>query len=197
LGISVILAYQLPKSFGFILGSYYLLTIAYSFKLKQVVLIDIITLAALYTARIIAGAMAISVPLSFWLLLFSVFLFFSLALVKRYAELDLRQRQGKLKAVGRGYHIEDLPILHSIGTASGYLCVLVLALYINSPSVLALYKHPEIIWLLCILLLYWVSRIWLKAHRGQMHDDPVIFALKDKTSIGIGILSALAVWLAI
>ncbi|WP_347986878.1 UbiA family prenyltransferase [Methylomonas sp. AM2-LC] len=194
---ALLIASQLPVRFCEVLGAYYTLTLAYSFGLKRIVLIDTITLAGLYTARIIAGATAIAVPLSFWLLLFSVFLFFSLALVKRYAELDAMQRQGKLKAAGRGYHIEDLPILHSLGTASGNLCVLVLALYINSPEVQSLYHHPQAIWMLCVLLLYWISRVWLKAHRGKMHDDPVVFAMKDRISLAVGALAAIAVTLAV
>lgn len=194
---TVLLAASLPATFWLVLAGYYVLTVAYSFGLKRVVLVDTITLAALYTVRIVAGAIAISVPLSFWLLLFAVFLFFSLALVKRYAELDALQRQGKLKAAGRGYHIEDLPILHSLGAAAGYLCVLVLALYINSPAVTSLYRHPEAIWFLCVLLLYWISRVWLQAHRGKMHDDPVVFALKDKASLSIGALAAITVLLAV
>jgi uncharacterized protein (TIRG00374 family) len=195
--IASFIASQLPIRYCLVLAAYYLLTLAYSFGLKRIVLIDTISLAGLYTARIIAGAGAIAVPLSFWLLLFSVFLFFSLALVKRYAELDGMQRKGKLKAVGRGYHIEDLPILHSLGTASGNLCVLVLALYINSPEVQSLYKHPQAIWTLCVLMLYWISRVWLKAHRGKMHDDPVVFAMKDSISIAIGLISAIVVSLAV
>ncbi len=194
---AALFAYSLPMKFWIVLGGYYILTVAYSFGLKRVVLIDTITLAGLYTVRIIAGAKAIDVQLSFWLLLFSVFLFLSLALVKRYAELDAMQRQGKLTAAGRGYHVEDLPILHSMGTASGYLCVLVLALYINSPIIESLYRHPQVIWFLCVLLLYWISRVWLITHRGQMHDDPVVFAMKDKTSLAIGVLAAATVILAV
>lgn len=190
-------AATLPWKFWLILGGYYVLTLAYSFGVKRIVLIDTITLAGLYTARIIAGATAISVPLTFWLLLFSVFLFFSLALVKRYAELDNMLRQGKLKAAGRGYHVDDLPILHSLGTASGNMCVLVLALYINSPAVESLYRQPHMIWFLCVLLLYWISRIWLKTHRGKMHDDPVVFAMKDKISLLIGMLAAITIYLAV
>lgn len=190
-------AASLPPLFWLVLAVYYALTVVYSFGLKRVVLIDTITLAGLYTIRIVAGAMAVDVVLSFWLLLFSVFLFLSLALVKRYAELDAMQRQGKLKAAGRGYHIEDLPILHSLGTASGYLCVLIMALYINSPAVESLYRHPQAIWFLCVLLLYWISRVWLKAHRGNMHDDPVIFALKDRVSIAVGVLAGITVFIAI
>ncbi len=194
---AALLAANLPQLFWIALIVYYALTVAYSFGLKRVVLVDTITLAALYTLRIVAGAMAVNVPLSFWLLLFAVFLFFSLALVKRYAELDAAQRLGKLNAAGRGYHIEDLPTLHSLGISSGYLCVLVLALYINSPIVDSMYQNPEAIWFLCVLLLYWISRVWLEAHRGRMHDDPVVFALKDKSSLAIGILAALTVLLAV
>jgi 4-hydroxybenzoate polyprenyltransferase len=159
-------------------------------------MVDTITLAGLYTSRIVAGAQAILVPLSFWLLLFSVFLFFSLALVKRYIELDGLRRQGKLKAAGRGYRVDDLQVLLSLGAASGNVCVLVLALYINSPAISALYRHPQVIWFLCILMFYWICRIWFKAHRGEVHDDPVLFALKDRTSLLIALLALATVWVA-
>ncbi|MET3106077.1 4-hydroxybenzoate polyprenyltransferase/phosphoserine phosphatase [Oxalobacteraceae bacterium GrIS 2.11] len=192
----VLFAHALPVKFWIALGAYYSLTVAYSFGLKSVALIDTIALAGLYTVRIVAGAKAIDVALSFWLLLFSVFLFLSLALVKRYAELDALQRQGKLKAAGRGYHVEDLPILQSMGAASGFLCVLILALYINSPEVLKLYRLPQVIWFLCVLLLFWISRVWLITHRGDMHDDPVVFAIKDPVSIVVGVLVGLTVLIA-
>jgi 4-hydroxybenzoate polyprenyltransferase len=139
----------------------------------------------------------VSVPLSFWLLLFSVFLFLSLAFVKRFAELDALRRQQRLRAVGRGYHIEDLSLLQSLGTASGYLSVLVLALYINSPDIQSLYHRPKFIWMLCVLMLYWVSRVWMTAQRGAMHDDPVVFALKDRASLVIGLLAVITVSLAV
>lgn len=193
---AIILSRDLPVMFWMVLVGYYVLTVAYSFSLKSLVLVDTITLAGLYTVRIAAGAMAIDVSLSFWLLLFSIFLFFSLALVKRYAELDAMQREGKLKAAGRSYHVEDLPILHSLGTASGNLCVLVLALYINSPVITELYRHPKVIWFLCVLLLFWISRVWLITHRGEMHDDPVLFALKDKVSLMVGVLAVATVMMA-
>jgi 4-hydroxybenzoate polyprenyltransferase/phosphoserine phosphatase len=195
--LSVLLASLLPARFFIVLCTYYVLTTAYSFSLKRVVLVDVLALAGLYAVRVIAGAAAVNVPLSFWLLLFSVFLFLSLAMVKRYSELVIMREQGKLHAVGRGYVVEDLPILQSLGTASGYLCVLVLALYLNTPDVEALYRRPQVIWLLCVLLLYWVSRMWLKAHGGAMHDDPLVFALKDRISLGVGLLSAVTVLLAI
>jgi 4-hydroxybenzoate polyprenyltransferase/phosphoserine phosphatase len=191
------LAAILPTDFQLVLGGYFLLTLAYSFYLKRTVFVDVISLAGLYTSRIVAGAAAIDVPVTFWLLLFSVFIFLSLALVKRFTELDSLRRAEKLRMAGRGYHVEDLPILHSLGTAAGYLSVLVLALYINSPATAALYRHPERIWLLCILLLYWISRVWIRAHRGQMHEDPVVFALKDPISLAVGVIGALSALLAI
>ncbi|HEY8101118.1 MAG TPA: UbiA family prenyltransferase [Burkholderiaceae bacterium] len=190
---AIVLALQLPHNFLLVLLCYYALTLAYSFVLKRIELLDTIALAGLYTIRIVAGAAAVDVPLSFWLLLFSIFLFLSLALVKRYAELDSMLRQGKLKAAGRGYLVEDLTILDSMGAASGYLCVIILALYINSPDVEVLYSHPKIIWFLCVLLLYWISRVWLRAHRGTMHDDPLVFALKDPVSLVVAALSAATV----
>jgi 4-hydroxybenzoate polyprenyltransferase len=187
----------LSDSFIAVLACYYALTAAYSLFLKGKVLLDALVLACLYTLRIVAGAAAVEVPLSFWMLLFSIFLFLSLALVKRYAELDGLQKQGQLQAAGRGYEVSDLPILQSLGCASGYLSVLVLALYVNSPEVDALYRHPTIIWTLCVPLLFWISRVWMTAQRGGMHDDPVVFALKDPLSIGIGCLGVLIAILAL
>lgn len=191
-----LIAYAISELFLLCLVGYYLLTLAYSFRLKTILMLDTIALAGLYTSRIIAGAAAIPVALSFWLLLFSVFLFLSLALVKRYAELEGMRRRQQLKASGRGYHVEDLSALQSFGAASGYLSVLVLALYINSPEVAALYAHPKVIWALCVLMLYWISRMWIKTHRGEMHDDPVVYALRDKISLGIGVLAAVSVFAA-
>lgn len=193
---AAVLASFLPPEFRLVLVCYYGLTLAYSFGLKRVVLVDTLVLAALYTIRIVAGAAAVDVPLSFWLLLFSVFLFLSLALVKRYAELDATRQRGELAAAGRGYVVDDLTLLHSMGAASGYLCVLILALYINSPEVTLLYHYPQRIWPLCLLLLYWISRVWIKTHRGQMHDDPVVFALKDPISLLIAALGGLSILLA-
>jgi 4-hydroxybenzoate polyprenyltransferase/phosphoserine phosphatase len=197
LAIGVLLALALPEKFQLVFGTYYALTCAYSFGLKALVVVDAMALAGLYTLRIIAGAGAALVPLSFWLLLFSVFLFLSLALVKRYAELDSLRRQQRLRAAGRGYHVEDLSVLQSLGTSAGYLSVLVLALYINSPEIAALYERPKMIWILCVLILYWISRIWMKTHRGEMHDDPVVFALKDRISIVVAVLGVTAIALAV
>jgi 4-hydroxybenzoate polyprenyltransferase/phosphoserine phosphatase len=197
LGLAITIAAFLPDRFQLVFVTYYVVTVAYSFYLKGRVIVDAMALAGLYTLRIIAGAAAAAVPLSFWLLLFSVFLFLSLAFVKRFAELDSLRRQQRLRAAGRGYHVEDLPVLQSLGTSAGYLSVLVLALYINSPAIEGLYRQPKLIWLLCVLMLYWVSRVWMKAQRGEMHDDPVVFALKDKVSIAVGVLAVVTVALAI
>ncbi|HEY6924822.1 MAG TPA: UbiA family prenyltransferase, partial [Steroidobacteraceae bacterium] len=187
----------LPEKFQLSLVAYYVLTAAYSFALKSMLLVDTVALAGLYTLRVIAGAEAVSVALSFWLLLFSIFLFLSLAFVKRYAELDSLRRQQRLQALGRGYHVEDLSVLQSLGTAAGYLSVLVLALYINSPDIQALYHRPKAIWMLCVLMLYWISRIWMTAHRGKMHDDPVVYALKDRLSLVLGLIAAITIAIAI
>jgi 4-hydroxybenzoate polyprenyltransferase len=197
LALAALIAAFLPVKFELALGVYYVLTCAYSTILKRFLLVDAVALAGLYTLRIIGGAGAATVALSFWLLLFSVFLFLSLAFVKRYAELDSLRRRQKLQALGRGYRVEDLQVLQSFGTASGYLSVLVLALYINSPEIEPLYHRPKAIWMLCVLLLYWISRVWMTAHRGGMHDDPVVYALRDRVSLGLGLLAAITVAVAI
>jgi 4-hydroxybenzoate polyprenyltransferase len=190
-------ATSLPGEFRIALLTYYTLTLGYSLSLKGIVLVDAIALAGLYTLRIIAGAAAVNVPLSFWMLLYSVFLFLSLAFAKRFAELEGLQRQNRLRAIGRGYETGDLPFLQSLGSSAGYLSVLVLALYINSPDIQALYRQPKAIWLLCVVMLAWISRVWMKAQRGQMHDDPVVFALKDRVSLMLGLLATVAVGVAI
>lgn len=197
LACAVVIAAFLPEKFQVWLAAYYVLTAAYSFVLKRMLLVDAVALAGLYTLRIVAGAGAATVALSFWLLLFSVFLFLSLAFVKRYAELDALRRQQRLQALGRGYHVEDLSVLQSFGTAAGYLSVLVLALYINSPDILPLYHRPKVIWILCVLMLYWISRVWMTVHRGKMHDDPVVYALRDRVSLALGLVAAITVAIAI
>lgn len=177
----------LPIKFLIVLSIYYLLTVAYSFVLKRRMMIDVITLASLYTLRIIAGAKAVSINTSFWMLAFSMFMFLSLALVKRYSELYLARAKGHTnKIYGRGYYPSDLEMIAALGAASGYMSVMVLALYINDPSATILYRYPNLIWLTCPLLLLWISRVWMLAHRGQMHDDPIIFAIYDKLSLIIG-----------
>ncbi|CBL45223.1 prenyltransferase, UbiA family [gamma proteobacterium HdN1] len=188
---AIFLCLFLPAQFALVLAAYYALTFAYSFWLKRVVLIDVVTLALLYTIRIIAGAAAIAVPLSFWLLAFSTFLFLSLAILKRYTELLVMREKNATKALGRGYAVNDFELLASLGGSAGYLSVLVLALYINSPEIRALYPSPELMWPTCLIMLYWVSRVWIVAHRGNMNDDPIVFAIKDKTSLICGFLVAI------
>ncbi|HED36275.1 MAG TPA: UbiA family prenyltransferase [Gammaproteobacteria bacterium] len=161
---------------------YLILTLAYSFILKSYVLIDAIMLAALYTIRVIAGAAVIKVMPSFWLLAFSMFIFISLALVKRCSELYTLKEMKREAAEGRDYEVSDIPVLQAMGLASGFTSVLVIALFINSPEVIVRYSHPQILWLLCPALLYWISRIWLKTQRGEMHDDPIVFSIKDRGS---------------
>jgi len=176
----------LSKSFMASMGVYFALTVAYSLRLKQVPIVDVLTLAMLYTMRVIAGAAAIAVPLSFWLLLFSMFIFLSLAFIKRYSELRTARDAGKIGLLrGRGYDPQDLELVSSLGGSAGYAAVLVLALYIQDTQTVKLYATPVIIWLACPLLLFWISRAWLIAHRGQMHDDPIVFALKDRLSWAI------------
>ena len=187
--ISASLSFLLmPVLFSATLLVYFLLTVSYSLQLKQLAVVDVLTLAALYTLRIIAGAAAIDVSVSFWLLLFSMFIFLSLALIKRYSELKSARHSGKTGALrGRGYEPEDLELVSSLGGSSGFIAVLVLALYIQDGQAAHLYATPQIIWLACPAFLFWISRAWLIAHRGRMHDDPVVFALKDRVSWGVGV----------
>lgn len=190
-------ALWLPPEFILVLGGYYVVTMAYSLWLKRIVMLDVVTLALLYTVRVIAGAAAVSVPLTFWLLAFSLFIFLSLAFVKRYTELWEAREKGRVEAApGRGYQADDFELLSSFGASAGYLSVLVLALYINDSASLALYRHPQWMWLACPLLLYWLSRVWLLAHRGKMHDDPIVFALRDRVSQCVGALFMLVFVLA-
>ncbi|HNN66745.1 MAG TPA: UbiA family prenyltransferase, partial [Pseudomonadales bacterium] len=186
-----------PFAFTATLATYYIFTLAYSLRLKRTLMLDAITLAGLYTLRIIAGAAAVSVIPSFWMLAFSMFLFLSLALVKRYTELRDSRLKGKSELTpGRGYYPADLEMVSALGAASGYLSVMVLALYTQDQTTAALYQQPQLIWLACPLLLYWVTRTWMLAHRGQMHEDPVLFAIKDRVSLLVGALFAAVFWIA-
>lgn len=193
---ALLIAFTLPDKFLLVLGAYYAATLVYSFGLKKVVMVDVLALASLYTIRIVAGSAAMAIPLSFWLLMFATFIFLSLAMVKRYAELFVMRQQGKLKAKGRGYQVEDISLLQSLGTTSGYLSILVLALYLNSPDIATLYAHPKVAWGLVPIMLYWISRIWMETHRGNMHDDPLVYALKDRTSLLTGLAAGVVLYLA-
>ena len=182
---------------GLVLLAYCGCTLAYSLFLKRKAMVDVLLLAGLYTLRIIAGTVAIGAALSFWLLAFSMFIFLSLAMLKRYTELSLLLASGRNVANGRGYSVDDLALLQSLGGSSGYLAVLVFALYINSPDSLVLYTHHKALWLVCPLLLYWISRAWMVAGRGGMDDDPVVFAVTDRVSQCVIALCGLLVLLAI
>jgi 4-hydroxybenzoate polyprenyltransferase len=182
LGTGIAIGYQLSALFFGILLLYLVITLSYSLYLKSVAIVDVVLLAGLYTLRIIAGAAAIAVIPSFWLLAFSMFIFYSLALVKRCSELDTVKRLQGEAAWGRNYMVADMGVLFSMGIASGYASVLVLALFINSPDVIERYSHPEGLWLLCPTIIFWVSHIWLKAARGEIHDDPLVFAIVDRGS---------------
>lgn len=184
--VSFALAYLVGGAFMPWLVVYFVVTCAYSWGLKRVMLVDCVTLAVLYTLRIIAGAAAVSMPLSFWLLAFSVFLFLSLAFVKRYAELHGQELSGKTKVHGRGYYTSDAPLIQMMGVTSGYSAAVVLALYLNSDAVVMLYRQPEAVWGAVPVLLFWISWIWMQAHRGKMHDDPLVFAVKDPASLIAG-----------
>jgi 4-hydroxybenzoate polyprenyltransferase len=181
-GLGCVIGLLVSPLFLAVLSIYLCLTATYSFYLRKVVLLDVIILAGLYSMRIMAGSAAVAIWPSHWLLAFSTFLFFSLALVKRYGELVIVRTVDGDGATARGYELDDGELLAAMGIASGYLAVLVLALYINSDTAQALYGRYQLIWFQCPLLFYWISHVWLIAHRGKMPDDPVVFAIGDRTS---------------
>ncbi len=190
-GILLSLATQ-NSLFTGVLLSYYISTLLYSIDLKKRPIVDVTVLAGLYTIRIIAGAVATQTPLSFWFVTFSFFLFTSLAYVKRASELISTQNLDSQEHIrGRGYIGSDISLVNSIGPASGVMSCLVLALYLNDPKTVTLYRSPQLLWLVCPIVLYWVSRVWLRTFRGQMPDDPIVFAIKDRLSWVLVILSCL------
>jgi 4-hydroxybenzoate polyprenyltransferase/phosphoserine phosphatase len=182
-----------PHRFLVWLGIYLVTTLAYSLRLKRAVLVDVIVLSGLYTVRIIAGSAATGVAVSTWLASFSIFFFLSLAFVKRFAELENLRERGGVSAGGRGYNIADIEQLRSFGSASGYASVVVLTLYISNLDAAQLYQHTNRLWLLVPVLLLWISRLWLRASRGQLNEDPVVYAITDRRSLLLGVLVALIV----
>jgi len=199
LGAGLALAVQLSRSFVEITASYVVLTTLYSWGLKRVALLDVFFLAGLYTLRLLAGGVATDIVNSSWLLMFSMAIFLSLALVKRYVELAGTNGNGGTKplAIRRGYLAQHLQPVAWLGIISGWLAVLVLAVYVGqSAQVVELYQHPRLLLLACPLLLFWISRVWWLARRGEVHDDPVVFALKDWASYLVGALALLVMWLA-
>jgi 4-hydroxybenzoate polyprenyltransferase/phosphoserine phosphatase len=179
LAMAVLLASLLPLAFSVVLGVYIIATTAYSLALKRMLLIDVLMLAGLYTVRVLAGAAATQIEGSFWLLAFSSFFFLSLALVKRYVELQHTALFEKDRIAGRGYRADDREMVAQCGVASAFAAALVLALYVDSDSVVRLYSYPWMIWPLCPIVLYINIRIWILAHRGEMHEDPVVFIISD------------------
>lgn len=194
--LAVAVAATAPLKFLWILGIYYALTLAYSLGLKRKLMVDVVILACLYGIRIVAGAAAVEVPLSEWLIAFSLFLFLALALIKRASELSAMADDSASAAPGRGYRRGDLPIVQIMAAVSGFLAVLVLALYLASPQVARLYSEPLYLWGFCIVLICWLGRALLLTGRGEMRDDPVLFVLTDGISLAcvpiVGALFALS-----
>lgn len=179
---SLAIALTLPLAFLATWATYLVLTTAYSFVLKRVVVLDVVVLAALYTARVVAGATAVTVPLSRWFLAFSVFVFLSLAMLKRLVETRGVADRDEQAVAGRGWRVGDLPLLMGFGAGSAVAGALVYCLYITGDEVLRLYEHPDLLWGGLPVLLYWFARLWLLADRGEVHEDPLVFALQDPAS---------------
>ena len=186
----------LPWMFTAALLGYWALTTAYSFYLKRKLVVDVLTLAALFTYRVLAGGLAAEVAVSEWLLGFSMFFFLGLAFVKRYSELVQTQQKELERIPGRGYWVIDLQLVTSFGPAAGFMAVLVFCLYIASPQVKELYSNPQFLWLIAPILLYWIARVWFLAGRDQLHDDPVLFAIRDRHSYLAGVLTLVCLVLA-
>lgn len=180
--LALVLAFAVSKGFFLMLALYLVLTSTYSWALKEYVLIDVLMLSILYTLRILAGSVAIGIATSSWLLAFSVFMFLSLALVKRCSELVSLDQIGKDATRGRDYRVTDLAVLWPLGVGAALSSVVVFGLFINSPETQARYATPHLLWLVAIGLVYWLARLWIKTSRGEMHDDPVVYAIKDHGS---------------
>ncbi|RMG39203.1 MAG: UbiA family prenyltransferase [Methanobacteriota archaeon] len=194
--MAIAIALNLPTLFQMVLAIYYISAIAYSLKLKSRMLVDVFALAVFYTVRIFLGGTAADITVSQWLFGLSIFFFLSLAFVKRYSELLTANNQGRAAVKGRNYTYADINLMVIYGIASGYVASLIFVLYVKSPEVLRLYSNPDMLWFLPLLLLYWITRIWMIAHRGEMHDDPVAFVMSDKISYTIFVLSLVVLWLA-
>ncbi len=191
LAVSFIAAAFLPPLFVVVLATYLVATTAYSLSVKRMLLLDVLMLAGLYTMRILAGAAATDIGVSFWLLAFSIFFFLSLALVKRYVELRSSVLVPGERIAGRGYRAEDQEIIAQAGMASAFSSALVLALYIDSAAVRELYPHPWMVWPLAPIVLYLTMRIWILARRDELHDDPVVFIVRDWRSQIVVLLGAI------
>lgn len=192
--VSLGIAFATSLPFAVVLISYLGLTTAYTFVLKRKMIVDVVALAALYTIRVIGGAEAIAVPVSEWLLGFSMFIFASLALIKRYIELAAREDAGLPDPTNRNYRKSDLGIVAALAAAAGFNAVTVFALYVSSDAVRAIYSQPKWLWLICPILMYWLGRALMMAHRRLMDDDPVVFALRDINSlVAAGLIGAIMI----
>jgi 4-hydroxybenzoate polyprenyltransferase len=181
------MAWMVPHAFVAWLGLYLVTTLAYSLVLKRVVIVDVVILSALYTLRVLAGAAATRTHITPWLSAFSIFIFLSLAMVKRFSELQNLRAAGAAVANGRGYLLGDIEQVRAFGTSSAYASVVVFALYISSPENSGLYHHASRMWLMTPLMILWLSRVWLLASRGELDEDPVVFALTDRVSLLMGV----------
>ncbi len=186
-----------PHRFLLWLGVYTVTTLSYSFVLKRLALVDVIVLSGLYTVRIIAGSAAAGIVVSAWLGAFSIFFFLSLAYVKRFSELELLIANGRTEASGRGYRTSDMEQLRTFGTASAFASVVVLTMYISNLDAAHLYLHTVRLWLLVPVVILWISRVWLLASRGELHEDPVVYAITDRRSWLLGLVCGLIVWSAL
>jgi len=181
--IFTLLLFLLPKALIGVLIIYLLTTVSYTLYIKQILFLDVVTLACLQTLRIIAGIVAIDANYSFWVLSFSIFFFLSLALAKRVAELKNLRKENRTETVGRGYVVGDIDVIVPAGISAGNISVLIVALYINSEKVIQMYQAPQFLWIICLLLIYWLGRIWIVTARGYMTEDPLIYATKDRISL--------------
>lgn len=186
-----------PHKFLLWLGIYTVTTLSYSLYLKRKLLLDVFVLSGLYTLRILAGSAATGVAVSAWLAGFSIFFFLSLAFVKRFSELEALRESGAAVSNGRGYLVGDLEQLRALGTGAAYAAVVVITLYINDPHIHMLYRHPIRLWLIVPVILLWLSQVWMLTSRGEMHDDPVVFAITDRRSLLLGVLMAAVMWWAL
>ncbi len=186
IAVSLALALRLPHSFGTIVMIYFITNITYSLYLRSAPIVDVLFLAVLYSARIFAGAVSVELEVSEWLLAFSTFFFLGLAMIKRFSEIRLIASHDNRTPSRRGYQSDDEPLIFTMGIVSSYLSVLVFAFYIDSAKVKLLYRHPEVLWLCCPLLLYWLSMLWLKARRNHVHSDTIVFAAKEPMTYIVG-----------
>ena len=193
LGAALGAGFLLDRQFGLALFGYAALTMLYSLYLKKIALLDVFVLSSFYSFRILAGALISSTPLSQWFLAFSLFFFLSLAMAKRYSELLHANDLVVTGNSGRGYQVADREVLLSLGVGSTFSAVVILSLYVHSPEVRVLYSSPEFLFLLCPIVLYWLSRNWLLAHRGELKEDPVTLAIRDRISYGVALAAGMVI----